>query len=279
MAFGSEMLDLPEGTFTILRDLIREKIGIHYDGDRRTALADKLSARVLECGLSSFLDYYYLLKYGPNAEQEWPAVADALSVPETYFWREMDQVRALVDILLPQYAAANPGKPIDIWSAACASGEEPLTIAMALDEAGWFERASIRIRASDASQAALTRARAGYYKQRSFRTLPTYLREKYFTARGDGWQIVDSLHARVDWAQVNLMAPSQMAACVGASFVFCRNVFIYFSPSTIARTVQRFAAGMQRPGYLFTGASESLVRINTEFELREVGGAFVYALD
>ena len=89
MPFGSEVLDLPEGVFTILRDLIRERTGMHFEPDRRGILADKLSPRALESGFSSFLDYYYLLKYGPNADNEWPMVLDALSVPETYFWREM----------------------------------------------------------------------------------------------------------------------------------------------------------------------------------------------
>jgi chemotaxis protein methyltransferase CheR len=278
MAFGSETLDLPEGTFVILRDLIREQIGVHFEKDRRAVLADKLSQRVLERGFTTFLDYYYLLKYGPEAESEWPFIADALSVPETYFWREMDQIRALVQVLVPQYAATNPGMPIHIWSAACASGEEPLTIAMALAEAGWFERAPIRIHASDASQTALARARAGRYKQRSFRNLPPALQEKYFTPMAEGWQIAAGIHSRIDWAHVNLMAPDQISSYVGSPFIFCRNVFIYFSSHTISRTVQRFADGMPRPAYLFTGASESLVRVSTEFELREVDGAFVYAL-
>ena len=172
MAFGSESLSLPEGVFTILRDLIRERTGLHFESARWEILAEKLSPRALECGFSSLLDYYYLLKYGPGAEDEWPQVMDALSVPETYFWREMDQVRVLVDVLVPQYALAHPGKVIEIWCAACATGEEPLTIAMALEEAGWLERAPVRIWASDASPSAIARARLGRYRDRSFRALP-----------------------------------------------------------------------------------------------------------
>src|SRR4051794_27601792 len=130
MAFGSESLALPDGLFSILRDLIRERLGIHYEPSKRDVLADKLSPRAIECGFSSFLDYYYLLKYGPGSDDEWPQVMDALSVPETYFWREVDQVRTLVNLLIPQYARAHRDRRIDIWCAACASGEEPLTIAM-----------------------------------------------------------------------------------------------------------------------------------------------------
>jgi chemotaxis protein methyltransferase CheR len=279
MAFGSESLDLPEGVFTILRDLIREHLGVHFEGDRRAVLADKLSPRALERGFSSFLDYYYLLKYGPGSDEEWPLVMDALSVPETYFWREMDQVRALVDVLIPRYLSAHPATTVEIWCAACASGEEPLSIAMALSEAGWFERANFRIRASDASLAALGRARNGLYRERSFRSLPSSLREKYFTQTDGGWQVTSRLHERIDWAQANLMSAEQIAPFVRSPFVFCRNVFIYFSPISISKTLQGFAEGMPRPGFLFTGVSESLVRVSTDFDLREIAGAFLYVLE
>ncbi len=279
MAFGSEVLDMPEGVFTILRDLIHERTGMQFERDKRGILADKLSPRALECGFSSFLDYYYLLKYGPDADAEWPMVLDALSVPETYFWREMDQIRALVDVLVPRHIADHPSRPVEIWCAACASGEEPLSITMALHEAGLFKRASIRIRASDASRSALTRARSGCYRERSFRSLPPALRDKYFTRNGDVWQIDARLHDRVEWTQVNLMLEQEISPFVGSTFIFCRNVFIYFSSAAIAETVQRFCKGMPRPGYLFTGASESLVRNSAGFDLREIAGAFVYVLE
>src|ERR671912_3004994 len=89
---------LPIGVFVILRDLIRDRIGVWFDDAKRDLLAGKLSERIVARGLPSFLDYYYLLKYGPGSEEEWPHLTDALSVQETYFWRELDQVRALVDV-------------------------------------------------------------------------------------------------------------------------------------------------------------------------------------
>ena len=142
------------GTFLLLRDLIRDRLGVWFEEDKRDLLASKLSDRIVALGLRSFLDYYYRLKYGPGAEEEWLALTDALSVQETYFWREMDQVRAFVDVLVPQHVAAGLGD-LRVWSAACATGEEPLTLAMALNEAGWFRRADVEILASDVSPAAL----------------------------------------------------------------------------------------------------------------------------
>src|SRR5580692_7514989 len=103
MPFSHETISLSESEFKILRDLILERTGLLYENDRRDLLADKLSRRAIERGFDSFIDYYYLLKYGPGAEEEWQHVLDALSVQETYFWREIDQVRALVDVIVPQY--------------------------------------------------------------------------------------------------------------------------------------------------------------------------------
>src|SRR5215207_2929289 len=165
MRSAAGQLELPIGVFVILRDLVRDRIGISFDDDKRDLLAGKLSDRLRALGLPSFLDYYYLLKYGPGAEEEWPQLTDTLSVQETYFWRELDQVRALVDVLVPAHVAAGRG-PVRVWSAACATGEEPLSIALALREAGWFDRADVEVWASDASPAALDKARLGVYRER-----------------------------------------------------------------------------------------------------------------
>jgi chemotaxis protein methyltransferase CheR len=158
----------------------------------------------------------------------------------------------------------------------CATGEEPLTIAMALEQAGWFSRADIRIVGSDASPAALDKARRGRYRERSFRNLPAGLRERYFVETDGEWQVSADLHRRVTWDRVNLLDPAEVARWGASPIVFCRNVFIYFSQASIRRTVDLLARHMPVPGYLCVGASESLIRLTTSFELQEIGGAFVY---
>lgn len=267
--------ELPAGVFVLLRDLIRTRIGVSFEDDKRDLLASKLADRLADLGLASFLDYFYLLRYGPGSEAEWPRLTDALSVQETYFWREIDQVHALVDVLVPEHVAAGRGR-VRVWSAACATGEEPLTIAMALAEAGWFRRAEVEILASDVSPAALEKARRGLYRERSFRALPAALREKYFVPAAGGWQVDPDLHARVRYATANLLEPADTAPLACSPFVFCRNVFIYFSAATVARVVRQFAERMPRPGYLFPGVSESLLRATNDFQLEQIGSAFVY---
>ena len=276
MRFHSETLGLPDSAFSILRDLIHRRTGLFHEDGKRDLLADKLSPRVVACGFDSFLDYYYYLRYDPDADAEWGHLMDALSVQETYFWRQMDQVRALVDVVVPEYFAAGRASPLRIWSAACATGEEPLTIAMTLEEAGWFARAPIEIYASDASPRAIHRARRGVYRARSFRSLPPDLHARYFSPNDGNWQVAPDLHRRIRWSLANLLKEDEVQRLSSVPVIFCRNVFIYFSPDAIRQVLRVFAERMPAPAHLFVGASESLLRVTTDFELEELGGAFVY---
>ena len=266
---------VPEGSLGLMRDLIHEKLGIYYDHTRYETILDKLLPLVRARDHYSFLDYYYLLKYNVEERAEWLKVMDALSVQETYFWREMDQIRALIDLIIPQWFAQKRG-PLRIWSAACASGEEPYTLAIALQEAGWGQH-PIEIVASDASQAALSKAAQGIYRERSFRSLPPALREKYFQPVSEGRKIDPAIMARVQFSRANLMQLEHVVSLAKSPIIFCRNVFIYFSSDTIRRTVQTFARSMPFPGYLFVGTSESLLKLTDQFELQEIGNAFTYA--
>jgi len=276
MESRSQHLTLPEGTGTLIRSLIHERTGMFFDNGKRDLLIDKLSPLVIERGFTSYLDYYYLLKYDEAAPAEWQNVMNALSVQETYFWREIDQVKALVQTLVPQWFGKNKGATLRIWSAACATGEEPLTIAMALNEAGWFERVRIEILASDASTKAIDRARQGVYRDRAFRNLPAPLRERYFAQDGPAWRIKREIHSRIKWGIANLVDESQLVQMATANFIFCRNVFIYFSEDAISRAVRSFGKFIRPPGYLFVGAAESLLRLTTDFTLTEIDDAFVY---
>jgi chemotaxis protein methyltransferase CheR len=99
---------------------------------------------------------------------------------------------------------------------------------------------------------------------------------KYFSETAGGWQVAPELLARVRWATANIAIQAEIAALATAPVIFCRNVFLYFSRDAIRRTVQAFGERMAAPGYLFVGVSESLLRLTDMFELREIGGAFVY---
>jgi chemotaxis protein methyltransferase CheR len=277
MRFNSEILGLPAGTDVLLRELVHERTGIYFDAAKSDLLMDKLSPLIVRRGFTSFLDYYYLLKYDDSADAEWGNVMNALSVQETFFWREIDQINALVNTIVPHWFASRPGRTMRIWSAACATGEEPLTIAMVLKESGWLDRVSIEIDASDASSTAIEKARQGLYRERAFRNLSPERRARYFQQEKDStWRIDPDVHECVKFSIANLVNESDIARLATADVIFCRNVFIYFSEISVAKTARYFKKRMLDPGYLFVGASESLMRLNTGFVLEEIDGAFVY---
>lgn len=279
MTFETDSLGLQGGAAALIRDLIHERTGLYYDNGRMDSMIDRLAPLVSARGFASFLDYYYLLKYDQTAAGEWLHVVDALSVQETYFWREIDQLKAIVDIVVPDLAR-RLRRPIRIWSVPCATGEEPLTLAMLLDQAGWFERAEIDLRASDASTSALDAVGRGLYRERAFRVLPPHLRERYFTQENGRWRVNQALRSRVSaWSRVNLLEPSEVIPYANSDVIVCRNVFIYFSEASIRRVADLFAAHMPTPAYLCLGAAESLLRITTRFELEQIGEAFVYVKD
>jgi chemotaxis protein methyltransferase CheR len=267
-------LTVPEGLPALLRDLIHEYTGIHFDPPRFDIMLEKLADLVRARGYRSYMEYYYLLKYEDLNRVEWQRVVEALSVQETYFWREMGQVRALVDVVVPRWFAQG-NKPLRIWSAACATGEEPYTIAMALHEAGWGNH-PIEIIGSDASLNALEKAQKAHYRERSLRSLPEHVRRKYFTELENGFQLAPSIMGRVQFHKANILDAKEIAIMSTSPVIFCRNVFIYFSAETIRRALHLFAKGMPSGGYLFVGVSESLLKLTDQFELTEIQDAFVY---
>lgn len=274
--FVPEALGLSSAAFALLRDLVAQRTGVFFSDAKRELLVDRVSELVAARGLTSLLDYYYLLKYDPDPAGAWAELRDRLAVPETYFWRQPEQFGALVDVLAPGHLAGSPRRPLRIWSAACCSGEEPLSIAMALSEGGWFDRLPIEIVGSDASPALVAKARRGVYGERALRNLPPGWRERYFEPEGAGWRIDPRVHARVQWRTANLMDAAEAGPLAEADVVYCRNVLIYFSDDGIRQVARLFAEHMPADGHLFLGSSESLMRLTTDFMMEEIGPAFVY---
>lgn len=274
--YGTELYALPEPTYVLLRDLIVQRTGVLFDAPKRGLLADKLSELVSTNGLTSFLDYYYLLRYDDDADTHWAALMNRLAVPETFFWRQSDQIEALATIVAPAHFAMQPGRPLRIWSAAVCTGEEAVSIAIALDQAGLLGKFPIEITASDGSGAMIDRARRGLYGERSFRQIPPALRAKYFVPDGDLWRPIDRVRECITWNVANLAQASDIERLATADVIFCRNVFIYFSDAAIRNTIRVFSERMSPDGYVFLGASESLTRLNVDLELVEIGSAFAY---
>lgn len=259
---------------TLLRDLVHERTGIFFEDSRIDLMLEKLEPRAVARGCKSFLYYYYILKYDDAGAGEWRRVMDVFSVQETYFWRELDQIQAVANQIVPAWFKAN-SRPLRIWSAACATGEEPYSLVIALREAG-LGHLPIEVLASDASELALEKARRHTYRERSFRSLPQSLRAKYFQVQGDTYVLDPEIASRVTFHWANLLDLAAFPEASAVDVIFCRNVFIYFSPAAISRVAEVFAERLPPGGPLFIGASESLLKLTNRFSLEEIGGAFVY---
>ena len=118
MGFNPDLSAPRSGAEILLRDLIFEKTGLYFDETKLDIFLGKMSQLLSQRGFSSYLDYYYLLKYDSESAKEWFNVIDTLAVQETYFWREMDQINALAEEVIPFLVSSRPNTPIRIWSAA-----------------------------------------------------------------------------------------------------------------------------------------------------------------
>jgi chemotaxis protein methyltransferase CheR len=264
-------------SLALLRDLIEEKIGFHYPDSQLDILEDKLGPRHRQLHLSSPLDYYYYLKYDSDAASEWTHLITALVVPETFFHREYDPIRWSAEAFVPQRLSQNQSRAVRIWHAACSSGEEPYSMAIALSEAG-IPPEQVDIVATDLDEYALLRARQGLYGQRSLRSLPAAW-QKYFEKRGSNFLLSADIRRRVRFQVLNLLERPRILELGRFDLIFCRNVFIYFKPAAIEEVVHSLAQVLNPGGRLFVGACESLLRYVVPVHFDQEGGFVSYRLE
>jgi chemotaxis protein methyltransferase CheR len=258
----------------ILSDFVEQHTGLHYGPQDRDLFFDKASDRAAEAGFDSLLDYYYYLRYDPAADAELSRLIDALVVNETYLFREFEQLRVIVKHCIEPLVLS--GKRARIWSAACATGEEPVSLAMLLAEAGLS--AHVDLVASDISERALTQARAGALGRRSLRSVPDPQLCAKWLVEGPGGTLTVSprLRGLIEWRRVNLSEALEVAALGVFDVILCRNVLIYFSDETTAKVVSHLSEALVSGGTLFVGISESLLRFSTALECEERDRVFCY---
>jgi chemotaxis protein methyltransferase CheR len=267
-------LPAPAPVVAILADLVEERTGLHYGVPDRDMLVEKIADRAVEAGFESLLDYYYFLRYDPEAASELDRLIDALVVGETYLFREFEPLRLIVHRFVEPLVRS--GVRPRIWSAACATGEEPITLAMLLADAGLLER--VELVASDISERSLSRARQGKFGRRSLRTVPSpELRARYVLEDRDGApRVTPELLSAIEWRRINLNEPDQVATVGRCHVILCRNVLIYFSDETTAKVVSHLSNALEPNGVLMVGVSESLLRFSTALECQEVDHVFCY---
>lgn len=201
----------------------------------------------------------------PTALQE---LLDRVTVQETSFFRDPGQFEALAAHVLPTL----PG-PVTVWSAGCANGQEPYSLAMVLAESTVSEW---RVIATDVSSRALERTRAGRYRAKEMSGVSPDRRERHFDREGDGWRVKPALRDRVAVSRLNVVGDPLPGAARACPVVFCRNLLIYLRAEEVVAFLERLAAWMPPDGYLFLGYSESLWQVTEAFKLVRLGGSFAY---
>ncbi len=270
-------LELPDDVFRLLRDQIYKRTGMWFADNSKYLLQKRLSPRARELNFDSFQKYFYFLQYDPRAETEFDQIYDLVTTNETYFFREPAQLAAFVEEIIPDVLSQKPVKKVRIWSAGCSSGEEPYSLAMLLQEAGWFDKAAFEIFASDINQQVLQKARRGQYRDSAFRSTEASLREKYFVREADGsWKVKDEVRNRVSFGRLNLYDEARVSLLGHLDIIFCRNVIIYFDDASKRVVVTNFYNRLIDGGYLLLGHSESLISLSTQFKLRHLKNDMVY---
>jgi chemotaxis protein methyltransferase CheR len=270
---GARGLVMTPQLFAILSGLVEDRAGLHYAHSEGELFTDKLTARALEAGFETLLDYYYFLRYDPGGSQELDALIDALLVHETYFFREFPPLQLVVDGFLAPLVAAG-GRP-RVWCAACATGEEPLTLAMLLAERGLLDR--VELVASDVGARALARAESGDFSKRALRAPPPNFPWERRLRVEEGRVVVDRLiRAAVSWKRVNLFDGPAIAELGQFDVVLCRNVLIYFNDTNAQRVLKHLHDALVNGGVLLIGVSESLLRFATPYVCEEHAGVFLY---
>ena len=265
--------------FRWFADLVRSHCGISFANETRFLLERRIARRMRELGITSLAAYQYELRRESRRDGELAALIDEITTNETYFFRERSQLRALVGEILPEALVARRergGGPVSVWSAGCSSGEEPYSIVILAREAGFDPERDLRVYATDISRRMMKRARAGNYREGSFRETEPALRTRYFEEKDGLWTVSDSVKKCVDFIHLNLMDRSRAALLGAMDVILCRNVMIYFDADTKREVIQTFENKLRPGGHLLLGHSESLINVSSGLELRHLKSDLVY---
>jgi chemotaxis protein methyltransferase CheR len=259
--------EISDELFAKYRDLIYREAGIALTDQKKSLLVSRLAGRLRELGLASFAEYYRLVE-DPAAIEERGRLLDRICTNETHFFRDPRQFLFLNDQIFPRLEAEaerTGRKRVRAWSAACSTGEEPYSIAMAMlhrfpAATGW----QVEVVATDLSNKVLAVARAALWPIDKAEDIPPHYR-KEFMLRGTGSQMGKmkagpEIRGVVSFTRMNLNDP---VYSVGGIFdvIFCRNVLIYFDKESKAKVVDRLMTHLAPDGCLFLGYAETTTTI------------------
>jgi chemotaxis protein methyltransferase CheR len=244
-----------DGDVQAFRGLLARRLGLSLEGVSTAVLAEVLTRRVTETGGPCAV-YLSELATRPSPA-EIGTLAAELTVPETYFYRHVEQFRALAEVVLPQRVAAHEDRRrLRILSAGCASGEETYTIAMVVREtvpADW----DVQILGVDANPDMIRRAEQARFSQWALRATPADLQRRWFSGHGDAVRLDDAVRRPVRFLARNLVDDNPAVWPPGSyDVVFCRNMLMYLTPEATAAVMALIGRSLAPGGFLFLGPAE-----------------------
>lgn len=256
---------MDSSTFKRMQEIVYEHSGISLKETKEAMVSARIGKRMRALGIKTHSQYLNFLEHDTDND-EITHFLDVISTNVTSFFRERQHFDYLQDILNNWFSSGK--SKIRVWSAATSTGEEALSIAMAIHDALGERPCDYKILATDISTLALARAKQGTYDAAQMENIPERMRRRYFlpvrTQRGTEYRACDKLMQYIVYRRLNLSRPpfpmqSQL------DIVFCRNVMIYFDEATRKKLVDEIHRQLLPGGYLFTGHAESLSSLKTNF--------------
>jgi len=255
----------PQG-YNYVCDLVRDNSGVILDVGKEYLVEARLRPLAESAGLGTVHMFIERLRATPPGEAH-RSVVEAMTTNETSFFRDLSPFEALRKAILPRLIEARGNeRQLNIWSAACSTGQEPFTLAIILREYfGELAQWTCRIHATDLARKVIERARAGTYNQAEInRGLPAALMLKYFRRDRLNWVIRDDIREMVDFAEINLTKP--WPAMPSMDLILLRNVLIYFNTGA-KQFIFKAARKLLKPdGYLLLGNAETTLGVDDSFE-------------
>ncbi len=254
------------------RTYIYENCGIYFQDNKKYLLESRLLKRMSYLGLNSFDDYLGYVLNSANSINEKKYLYEAITINETYFFRNQPQLDTLVKTLIPDIVEKNGRSNktrIRIWSAASSSGEEAYSIAISINDLilPRYPNLEFEIVGTDISYSVIETARKGVYREYSVRNMPAYYLKKYFTVKENIYELNPEVKKNVNFKLLNLYDNAGMRSMFNFDIIFCANVLIYFDADSKIRVVNQLYNSLNKGGYLFIGYSETLHNISKAFKI------------
>ncbi|HPW56272.1 MAG: hypothetical protein KA072_11780 [Thermoanaerobaculaceae bacterium] len=259
-----------------LARLIETASGIVVPAGHLSFLGDAAGQRAAATGCSDLVAYVQALAAG-RLPGEWAALLPHVTIKESYCFRTPQHFVRLAEVVLPRLLGrTGASRRLRVWSAGCARGEEPATLAITLAEAPALAAWDWLVIGTDIDQHALGVARSGLFSGRAVAQVPPPLLERYFARRGSAFELTPSLRRRLEHHAVNLVAEPLYVPHQPFDVIFLRNVLIYFRAELQRRVVAGVTRALAPDGVLFVGPSETLWQLSEELEPEDLGDCFCY---